>query len=288
MTGMHALLAALLAAMTLDIASGASVKALLIDGQETQGQTSAIKSILEAGDVLHVDVLTAPAKGGAFDPPFDRYKVVILNYSGDGWPMSTLANLDKYLQNGGGMVALVSSDPAFPMSEEYNMMLGIDGASNRDQKAGPVWFYQEGNIAFDKEAKGPAGKAPKMAAPFAVTIRNTEQPITKGLPLEWMHASDTLLGNLRGPGKNMIVLATAHSDAERGGTGHDEPVLLTVSYGKGRVFHTLLGSTSDGVACVGFQTTLQRGAEWAATSKVNGRIPSDFPHEDKPSTRPVK
>ncbi len=285
---MQAFRAALLAAMALDLASGASVKALLIDGQETQGKTATIKSILEAADVLHVDVLTAPAKGAAFDPPFDRYKVVILNYSSDGWPMSTLANLDKYLQNGGGMVALVASDAAFPMSEEYNTMLGISSASNRDQNAGPVWFFQDNNIAFDKEAKGPAGKAPKMAQPFTVTIRNTEQPITKGLPLEWMHASDTLLGNLRGPGKGMIVLATAHSDAEHGGTGHEEPVLITVPYGKGRVFHTLLGSTSDGIACVGFQTTLQRGAEWAATNKVNGRIPSDFPHEDKPSTRAVK
>jgi len=285
---MQPLRAALLAVMALDLASGASVKALLIDGQDTQANTAAIKSILEAGDVLHVDVLTAPAKGSAFDPPFDRYKVVILNYSGDGWPMSTLANLDKYLQNGGGMVALVSSDPAFPMSEEYNTMLGISSAPNRDQKAGPIWFYQEGNIAFDKETKGPAGKAPKMAQPFKVTIRYTEQPITKGLPLEWMHASDILLGNLRGPGKGMVVLATAHSDADQGGTGRDEPVLVTVPYGKGRVFHTLLGSTSDGISCVGFQTTLQRGAEWAATGKVNGRIPSDFPHEDKPSTRAVK
>ena len=103
-----------------------------------------------------------------------------------------------------------------------------------------------------------------------------------------MHASDTLAGNLRGPGKNMVVIATAHSDPEHGGTGRDEPVLLAISYGKGRVFHSLLGRTADGIACVGFQTVLQRGAEWAATGKVTLRMPTDFPHEEKVSLRPAK
>jgi len=103
-----------------------------------------------------------------------------------------------------------------------------------------------------------------------------------------MHSADTLAGDLRGPGKNMVLLATARSDAERGGTRRDEPVLLAISYGKGRVFHTLLGHTAEGMACVGFQTMLERGAEWAATGKVTARMPSDFPTEEKVSTRPVK
>ena len=72
------------------------------------------------------------------------------------------------------------------------------------------------------------------------------------------------------------------------GTGRDEMALLAVTYGKGRIFHTLLGRTADGLACVGFQTILQRGLEWAATGKVTQRIPTDFPREDKPSLRPVK
>jgi type 1 glutamine amidotransferase len=86
----------------------------------------------------------------------------------------------------------------------------------------------------------------------------------------------------------MVLLATAHSDAARGGTGRDEPVLLALSYGKGRVFHTLLGRTPEGMTCVGFQTMLERGAEWAATGKVTVRMPADFPTEDKTSTRPSK
>jgi uncharacterized protein len=285
---MRAIRAALLAALAVELVSGASVRVLLIDGPEWQPRTAALKAILEASDILHVDVLTAPAKGNAFEPPFDKYKAVVLNYGGDDWPLSTLAALDKYLQGGGGLVVLPAADAAFPAWTAYNQLLGVSGAPNRDQSAGPILFYQQGNIASDGDTKGPAGQAPHPDQPFAVTIRNTEHPITKGVPLVWMHTADTLAGNLRGPGKNMLLLATAHSDMERGGTGRDEPVMLAVTYGKGRVFHILLGRTPEGVACVGFQTMLSRGAEWAATSKVTTKMPSDFPTEEKTSTRPVK
>jgi hypothetical protein len=36
--------------------------------------------------------------------------------------------------------------------------------------------------------------------------------------------------------------------------------------------------------CVGFATTLTRGAEWAATGKVTQKVPENFPTADKVST----
>jgi type 1 glutamine amidotransferase len=83
-----------------------------------------------------------------------------------------------------------------------------------------------------------------------------------------MHVADELYDSLRGPGENMTVLATAHSDPKNKGTGHDEPVLMALRYGKGRVFHTTLGHDVAALSCVGFITTFQRGTEWAATGKV--------------------
>ncbi len=56
-----------------------------------------------------------------------------------------------------------------------------------------------------------------------------------------MHQGDELYATLRGPGENMTVLATAHSDPANSGTGRDEPILIVLSYGKGRVFHTTMG-----------------------------------------------
>ena len=73
---------------------------------------------------------------------------------------------------------------------------------------------------------------------------------------------------------------------------HNEPMLFTVSYGKGRVFQTTLGhigakddSTVLSARNVGFITTLQRGVEWAATGDVTQSIPQDFPTAYEASVR---
>ena len=76
------------------------------------------------------------------------------------------------------------------------------------------------------------------------------------------------------------------STKESNGSGEDEPLLLAVSYGEGRVFHTALGHALEAIRCVGFATTFQRGTEWAATGKVTQPIPADFPAADHVSSRP--
>jgi type 1 glutamine amidotransferase len=62
-------------------------------------------------------------------------------------------------------------------------------------------------------------------------------------------------------------------------------MLMTLKYGNGRVFHTVLGHADYSMNCVGFIITLQRGTEWAATGEVTIAVPSDFPPADKPSSR---
>ena len=69
----------------------------------------------------------------------------------------------------------------------------------------------------------------------------------KGLPPMWMHQGDELYA-LRGPGKNMTVLATAHSDPSNAGTGHDEPQLMALRYGQGRSSTRLSATTSTASA----------------------------------------
>jgi type 1 glutamine amidotransferase len=101
-----------------------------------------------------------------------------------------------------------------------------------------------------------------------------------------MHAGDELYNTLKGPGQNMDVLATAFSDPANKGSGVDEPMLMALHYGKGRIFHTAMGHDVPAIASVDFITTLQRGTEWAATGKVTQKVPADFPTADKVSTRP--
>jgi hypothetical protein len=103
-----------------------------------------------------------------------------------------------------------------------------------------------------------------------------------------MHAKDELYDRLRGPAEKLTVLATAYSPPEQGGTGEHEPTLMTIEYGAGRTFHSTLGHSPEAMTCAGFQVTLCRGAEWAATGKVTlTDVPADFPTATAVKTRPL-
>lgn len=103
--------------------------------------------------------------------------------------------------------------------------------------------------------------------------------------MKWLHTKDELYSRLRGPAKNMEILATAYSSKDYKGTDRNEPMLMVLHYGKGRIFHLSMGDSDYSVEGVGFITCLHRGAEWAATGKVTQKIPKDFPTEDKSSSR---
>ena len=269
------------------------IKALIIDGQNNhdwKATTPVLKKILEDSKMFQVDVLTTPPKGGDFSefkPDFSKYQVVVGNYnefpSGDKWPGVVMSAFEQYVRGGGGYVSYHAADNAFPEWKAYNLMIGIGGWMGRNEKAGPFWYYKDGKLASDP-TPGSAGNH-GARTPFLVVMRDTKHPISKGLPVQWMHASDELYSKMRGPGENMNVLATAMSDPANKGTGHDEPMLMALTYGNGRIFHTTLGHDTAAMSCVGFIVTLQRGAEWAATGKVTQKVPSDFPKADKVSTR---
>jgi type 1 glutamine amidotransferase len=120
---------------------------------------------------------------------------------------------------------------------------------------------------------------------FKVTMRDKEHPITRGLPDFWIHSKDECYSKLRGPAENLTVLATACDSPELQAAGRHEPMLMTIGYHKGRVFHTTLGHDTEAFEGVGFIVTFLRGAEWAATGKVTQEIPKDFPTADGPKAR---
>ena len=246
-----------------------------------------LKKILEDSGLFQVDVATAP--GGKdldqFKPNFKDYNVVVSNYNGSPWSAETRKAFVDCVKSGGGFVTIHAANNAFGDWAEYNEIIGLGGWGGRNEKSGPYVRWKDGQFVRDM-SKGGGGSHGKQHA-FQMIIRDSKHPITAGLPTEWMHASDELYDRLRGPAKDMTVLATAFSKKDTGGTGEHEPLLMAIKYGEGRVFHTALGHSVGAMKCVGFIVTLQRGAEWAATGKVTQtKVPDDFPAADKVSTRP--
>ena len=163
-------------------------------------------------------------------------------------------------------------------------MRGGGGGGARTPASGPyVYFDSEGKEIRDTSA-GPTGSHGPQHA-FPIVVRSPEHPITRGMPGEWLHARDELYDYLRGPAEKMQVLATAYSAKEKGGSGNHVPMLITVNYGDGRIFHTPMGHDDAAMRCAGFATALVRGAEWAATGKVTLPVPDDFPQADVVSIR---
>jgi uncharacterized protein len=224
-----------------------------------------------------------------FKPNFSKYDLVICNFGWNAapWPEETQKAFEKYMQKGGGLVVIHAADNSFPQWTDYNKMIGLGGWGDRSEKDGPyVYYNNDGQLIKDSAAGKGGSHGPQHE--FTIEIRDAEHPITKGMPTKWLHTKDELYDRLRGPAENMKVLATTFSSKEMNGTDRHEPMLMTINYGKGRIFHTPMGHIDYSVECVGFITCLLRGSEWAATGKVTFPIPSDFPTAEKTSSRAFK
>jgi len=223
-----------------------------------------------------------------FNPKFSKYDVVISNFGWQAasWPEKTKANFEEYIKNGGGFVSVHAADNSFPKWKAYNEMIAIGGWGGRTEKDGPYLYVDKDNKVKKDYTAGKGGTHGKREA-FVVTNFNTEHPITKGMPVKWMHAEDECYAFLRGPANNVTILATAVSSKKAPELEQKEPVAMVVDYGKGRIFHTTLGHDTKSFECVGFVTLLKRGVEWAATNKVTQTdIPNNFPSENKVSVKP--
>ncbi len=293
----------------------AKLKVLIIDGQNNHEMwpktTMMMQQYLEETGLFSVDIrrsaytwkgeellpqfplegssteaLKDPKADPGFTPDFSAYDVVLTNF---GWkaaplPEGTQRALEDFIEGGGGLVVVHAADNSWPEWPAFNQMIGLGGWGDRTEKDGPYVYYNKNNdLVYDTTA-GPGGSHGPQHE-FQITVRDASHPITKGMPAQWLHTQDELYEKLRGPAKNMTVLATAYASPDKKGSDRHEPMLLTIEYGKGRIFHTPMGHADYSMECVGFIVSLCRGTEWAATGKVTQPIPADFPTAAQTSKR---
>jgi type 1 glutamine amidotransferase len=278
---------AALGLLTAPAGAAEKLKLLIVDGQNNhnwKAMTPPMKAALEKTGRFTVDVVTSPDRKAPqeawrdFKPDFAKYDVVLSNYNGQAWPNAVNQSLETYVSSGGGLVIIHAANNAFAGWPAWNRMIGLGW---RDARFGDrVTLDDAGHVVRTPRGEGPgAGHGPQHE--FKVLIRDTEHPVTLGMPKEWLHARDELYHGQRGPAEHMHILATAYSAKDKGGTAAHEPMIWVIPFGKGRVFTTVMGHCmgNDTVAirCVGFQTVMARGCEWAATGKVTLPVPEGFP-----------
>ena len=270
-------------------------RALIVTGQSNHNWAASapiLKILLDQTNLFTADIAKTPKEGkdmGNFRPDFQKYNVVVVDYNGQSWSDQTKAAFLEFVKNGGGVVIYHEADNSFPEWKEYNEIIGLGGWNKRSEKDGPYVYYKHDELVTDTTAGSAGSHGPQHE--YLVRARKADHPILKGLPVAWIHGKDELYSTLRGPAKNMEILATAYADTAKRGTGRDEPMLMTITYGKGRIFHTAMGhvgkdATHPATECVGFIVTFQRGAEWAASGNVTQAIPLDFPNVAGSVSRP--
>ncbi len=236
-----------------------------------------------------------PVTTSNLDIDFDQYDLIISNLGAltPDWPNNTKRKFENYMHKGGGLIVVHAANNAWGDWSEFNKMIGLGAWGDRDSISGPYAFYNNKDDIEVDHTNGICGSHGQEHE-FIITSRTPEHPIMKGLPTKWLHAKDELYDRMRGPFENVTILATAFSDVEKNaqlwepvlkGSERNVPIMMAINYGKGRIFHTTLGHFDYSMECVGFITTIQRGAEWVATGKVTQDIPSDFPSKKRTISR---
>ncbi len=309
-------LAAMICILIFSFSAEGKKKVLIVDGQNNHEvwpkSTIMMKQYLEETGLFEVDIkrtrftwkgdrekaflplanagetqdLKEPKSDPDFLLSFKKYDVVVSNFGWKAadWPGATQKALEKYMKNGGGFVSVHAANNSFPNWLEYNKMIGLGGWGDRDEKNGPyVYYTNEGELVRDTTPGKAGAHGPQHI--FPVTVRVPDHPITKGMPNVWMTNKDECYAKLRGPGENMTILATGKDMSGNAPTDRHEPILMVLTYGKGRIFHTTLGHDDYSIESVGFIISFLRGVEWAATGKVTIPIPDDFPTEENSTSR---
>jgi type 1 glutamine amidotransferase len=249
--------------------AAAPARVLILSGannHEWRQTTPHIKAILEASGVFDVKVTDEPS--GLNDAILAKYDLLVADYCGPRWGETAEKAIEAFVKNGKGLVVVHAASYPFGTREVLGEKMTRTG---KREPPWPAWGDMVGAVWTEQPMTGHGQRHI-----FEVKWTDPQNPIAAGLPS--FTISDELY-HLFQMKPNVNVLARAFDDPKINGTGKDEPIIWTVGYGKGRVFHTALGHDMTAQAEPGFQVSLARGAEWAATGAVT--IPAKWTMDPK-------
>jgi len=219
----------------------AKIQALIITGDDVgphpwKETTPVMKDILVKSGKFDVTVVEG---FGVLDKKEDlqKYGVIVwMLFNAKKVPISDAAkeNLVSFVKDGKGIVFNHFASGSFPQWTEWVDMCGR--------------YWGKGS-----------GHGPRV--PFGVKVVAKDNPIMKSI--EDFKTDDELYAKLVGDAK-INVLAEADSDWSK----KTEPMVWTIDYGKGRVFHHTFGHDGKALATPEVQKIISRGCQWAATGKV--------------------
>lgn len=270
------------------------ISVLLIGGQNNHDWkigNDFLVTLLKRDGGFTVTESNTPAKGApaaewaTWNPQFEKYQCVVLDYNGEMWPPTVQTAFENYVSRGGSVVLVHAANNSFTGWLEYEKMVGLLW---RGKEFGASLYLDDtGKIVREEKGQGrPMGHGKQWD--WQVTVRDPKHPITAGMPLKWKHVKDELYHGQRGPAENINILMSAFDDEKYQGTGKHEPVVWWVPYGKGKVLTNVMGHVGENsgpLSCVGFQTVFLRSIEWLVTGRCVTPIPADFPAEDRVSQR---
>lgn len=245
-----------------------SVRVLILSGRNNHDwrtSTPFLEKILN--DTGRFDVRLEEEPNGINADTLAPYDVLVDDYCGPRWPEVTEKAVEAFVRSGKGLVIVHAADYPF-------VGLPVLGANQAQTTVTePVWEEWKRLVGPSWVNKDGVKTAHGARYSFKLKWTDPEHPIVKGLD-ESYYATDEFYTRFGyQPGVKVNVIATAYDDPKYRGTGKQEPVLMTLQYGQGRVFHTILGHDLTALVEPAFTVTFVRGTEWAATGKVTLATP---------------
>lgn len=257
-----------------------SPKALIITGQHNTHNWAVSHLVLNEllqEDGFKVDIAMSPKQGedmSKFNPNFNKYDLVVMDYNGDMWCEEMKEGFIDYLQKAkGGLFLYHAANTIFRDWEEYQKVTALGAFGGRgEQTEGYYTTWKDGGMV-KYEDRGVVGHHGERHD-FIITCRNEGHPaVDPTLPKEALQLHDEIYDQTKGPANIKDVLYTAFSDLETGGTGREEILIFTVDYGVARIFHSMIGHAGDSLedspalTSETFKKTFLAGARWAANIK---------------------